>query len=169
MAATTTTTLQNGRAALELARRVTLKMMEGIPPEKACHQPVPGANHVLWVMGHLAGTDSFFLTVVSGRQPVVPGSWEAMFGMGSKPVADLSAYPPLSQVKAVFEDARRTLLEWFSSLDENELEAPPPEKVRFFGPTVGGLLASIAWHEGLHAGQLSAVRRSLGLPSALGG
>ena len=32
---------------------------------------------------------------------------------------------------------------------------------------IAGAMSTLAWHEGLHAGQLSALRRSLGLPFAL--
>jgi uncharacterized damage-inducible protein DinB len=168
---TTTTTcilFETGKAALDLARRSTLKLIEDIPPDKLCHRPVPGANHVLWVLGHLASSDNFFATTLGDREPVIDKQWDELFGMGSKPTEDPRDYPSLDEVKAGLQRAREAMVESFRSMGEQKLQSPTPDDWRNFAPTYAAVMASIAFHEGFHAGQLSAVRRSLGLPSALG-
>ncbi|MCH8005148.1 MAG: DinB family protein [Planctomycetes bacterium] len=165
--ATVVNTFEIGKATLELARRSTLKLVADIPAEHHCHQPVPKANHATWVLGHLANTDNFFLTSLGGRDPVIDKSWGDLFGMGSEPTGDPGRYPSLTEVKAGCERARAALIDWFASMDDQKLQSPLPDQMKGFAPNYAGVMGTLAWHEGLHAGQLSAVRRSLGLPYAL--
>ena len=156
-----------GKTILDVSRACTLKMVDGIPADKLCHVPVPGANHAIWVLGHCATTDSFFAGIVGERPSVVDESWSKLFWMGSESVDDPSVYPSLDEITSAMEQARGALLETFQSMDEKQLIAAVPEKLKPFAPNVGGIMYSVAWHEGFHVGQLSAVRRSLGLERAL--
>jgi hypothetical protein len=165
--ATSSTLFDTGKAAMDLARRCTLKMVDGIPPDELCHQPVPGAHHALWVLGHLACSDDYFATSLGGRESVIDPKWQELFGMGSKLIDDPSAYPSLGEVMTGLEGARQGVLEAFRAMDEQKLSSPTPDDWQAFAPTYAAVMASIAFHEGFHAGQLSAVRRSLGLGSAL--
>ena len=167
-APTATSPFEIGKATLEFARHGTVRLVEDIPADKLCHQPLGNTNHALWVLGHLACTDNFFLTSLAGRDPVIDESWNALFGMGSEPTEDPAAYPSPDEVKAGLDRARKAFLDWFQSLDERQLQEPLPEELRGFAPNYAGVMSSVAWHEGFHAGQLSAVRRSLGLPRAFG-
>ena len=60
------------------------------------------------------------------------------------------------------------LVDWFKSLSDEQLAAPLPEGMEMFGANHATLAATMAWHEGVHDGQLIEVRRSLGLPRAFG-
>jgi hypothetical protein len=165
--ATSSTLFDTGKAAMDLARRCTLKMVDGIPPDKLCHQPVPGANHALWVLGHLACSDDYFATSLGGRDSVIDPKWQELFGMGSKPVADPGVYPSPEEIMAGLEKARQSMLETFREMGEQKLTSATPDDWQAFAPTYAAVMGSIAFHEGFHAGQLSAVRRSLGLGAAL--
>jgi len=167
MTTTTTTTHESAKAVLELARRSTLKMIDDIPAGKFCHKPVDGANHALWVLGHLAVTDDWFACTLASRESVIDESWGPLFGMKSEPSDDPTIYPSIDEIKSALERARQSLLTGFESLGEQQLQGPVPEELEGFAPNVGGAAYTLAWHEGFHAGQLSAVRRSLGLPFAM--
>jgi uncharacterized damage-inducible protein DinB len=164
---TSSTLFDTGKAAMDLARRCTLKLVDGIPPDKLCHQPVPNANHALWVLGHLACSDDFFATHLGGRESVIDEKWPELFGMGSKPIDDPGAYPSLEEVLAALERARQTMLETFQAMGEQKLMSPTPDDWQAFAPTYAVVMGSVAFHEGFHAGQVSAIRRSLGLGPAL--
>lgn len=166
--AATSNLVENGKAALDLARRQTLKLVDDIPADKLCHQPVAGTNHALWVLGHLAYSDDGFTTALGERESVIDESWKELFGMGSKPGPDPAKYPSLDDIKAALPRARTALIDWIESLDEEQLLKPLPEGWDVFAPNYAAVLPSLAWHEGFHAGQLSAVRRSLGLPGTMG-
>jgi uncharacterized damage-inducible protein DinB len=43
-----------------------------------------------------------------------------------------------------------------------------PEAWRKYAPTVADTISFFAWHEGYHAGQVSVLRKALGLPNAFG-
>jgi hypothetical protein len=156
-----------GRFALDFARRQTLRLVQDIPSDKLTWQPLPEANHALWVLGHLAWTEDSILVELAGRTSVLGESWKKHFGAGSKPSGNRSAYPPVEQIKAGLDRSRKALLEWLGSMDERKLASPLPSGWDMFAPTFGDLPGSLAWHEGLHAGQVSVVRRGLGLPPTM--
>jgi DinB superfamily len=159
---------EQGIAALKFSRDVLLKMLDSIPADKVTAQPVKDCNHALWVAGHVADTDDFFVRTLTGRPSGLPAGWSEKFSGGSKPVDDPKAYPTVAEIKRVLADRRDALIAYFRSLDRATLLSPPPEKVKFFGTTQGALAGSIAWHEGLHTGQVTSVRKGLGMPPLFG-
>jgi len=157
-----------GLSSLEFARQATLKLLEGLPEQGFTHQPVAGGNHVLWVLGHLAATDDFFLTRLANRESGLPQQWGALFGMGSTPTSDAAAYPSREEVLQRLAERREALVQWFRSLSDADLARTLPDDFSEFAPDYASLPTRIAWHEGLHAGQISTVRKSLGLKPAFG-
>ncbi len=159
---------EQGLAALKFSRDVLLKMLDSIPADKVTAQPVKECNHALWVAGHVADTDDFFVRTLTGKPSGLPAGWSEKFSGGSKPVDDPKAYPALAEVKRVLADRREALIAYFRSLDRATLQAAPPEKVKFFGATQAAIPASIAWHEGLHTGQITMCRKGLGMGPLFG-
>jgi uncharacterized damage-inducible protein DinB len=159
---------ESGLAALEFARRVTLGLLEEFPEDKVLYQPFPGANHAVWIVGHIALTDDWFLTHLMPRTSKVPESWTKLFGQGSAPQTDPSAYPTVAELNDKLTDLRAELMDWFRSMSDEQLTTPLPEDWETFAPSYGGMMPSIAWHEGLHDGQLTVVRKSLGLAPKFG-
>lgn len=157
-----------GLYALNFARQATLGFFEDIPDDKLCFQTCPGANHALWILGHLAMTDEYFLDNVGGRPRNKFDAWEKIFFMGSKPTPNASDYPPASEVKQVLDQNRKTLLEWFGGMSEAELVKPLEGDMGNFSPNRAALAATIAWHEGMHAGQMTAIRKCLGIAPKFG-
>lgn len=167
---TTTNSLlfDTGKTSLDLARRQTLSLIEDIPADKMTFQPVPKTNHVLWVLGHNAVTDDYFRKTFAGGDAIVDESWSGLFGMGSEPVDDPSKYPSADELKSAMEATRAKLIDAFAEMDEQKLLSALPEDWSSFAPTHATLMGAIAWHEGLHAGQLSAIRRALNIAPSMG-
>jgi len=157
-----------GLKALDFARRITLCLINDIPPDKLWYQPVSAGNHVLWIAGHLATADDFYLRGLGNRETGFPPEWRGLFGMGSTPQADASSYPALSDVKEQLSRMRVGLVEFFSGLSDEQLAQPLPGDFATFAPDFGTLASTIAWHEGLHAGQLTVIRKALGLKPSFG-
>ena len=155
--------LDNGLAVLEFARHATLAFLDDVPANKASYQPVPGANHALWVIGHITVTDNQVLADLAKQPPVCPAAWGELFGPGSKPQPDAARYPSLDELRRTLGQCRERLVAWFKSLPPDKLLAPLPGDWSRFAPNHAALMASLAWHEGLHAGQITVVRKSLGL------
>lgn len=161
-------TIETGKAALEFSRGMTLKLLEGIPADKRCHQPTPAANHVLWVLGHLANTDDFFLSTLTNSEPKLCEKHRTLFGMGSKPTANAADYPAYEDILESLNTRRAALLGWYSTLTDETMKQPLPGDLAQFAPSLAAFASTLAWHEGLHAGQISVVRKSLGLAPAIG-
>jgi uncharacterized damage-inducible protein DinB len=162
------TMIEGGLIVLEFSRRALLGMLEDIPKDRWVHQPITTANHAAWIVGHLAHTDNFFLTSVAGRPSQIPAEWDSLFGMGSQPVGDASAYPNSAELKDQLRARREDLIAWLRGLSEAQAQSELPEELRVFAPSVGALPNSIAWHEGMHTGQLTVVRKSLGIAPKFG-
>jgi hypothetical protein len=63
------------------------------------------------------------------------------------------------------EAMQKASLAAVDTIDDKELDAPAPERMRDYCPTVGDVLAVSGSHWMMHAGQFVAVRRKLGKPA----
>lgn len=157
-----------GKETLSLARGLTTKLIEGLTEAQFVHRPDGTCNHMLWNLGHIAWTDAYFTKSVGGRSTGWPETWDALFGMGSTCQSSAKEYPSVAEVKGQLNRQREELFKWFGSLSAAELAKPLPQELQVFGSTVGQLMQSLAWHEGMHAGQMTACRRGQGLGAAIG-
>ena len=160
--------LDNGLAVLAFARRATLAFLDDLPEDKLCYSPVPDGNHAMWLIGHVTVTDDAVCSGLGGGPAKCPEGWNGLFGMGSTPMPDPSAYPSATELKEHLHARREDLIAWFRSMDHAKLTQALPEDSLRFAPNYAGLMASLAYHEGLHAGQLRVITKSLGKPPKFG-
>lgn len=121
-------------------------------------------NHPLWVTGHIAHSDDFFLSQISGLSSDVPAGYTAIFAGGSAPTNRLGDYPAPDEVLAVMHASRQRLVDWIASLDSRQAVAEVPEHIKRLAPTNVLVAFAESSYEMFHAGQVAAVRASLGLP-----
>jgi hypothetical protein len=153
---------------LKFARNGTKKILEGIPADKMCVIPSGCSKHALWIMGHLASTDDWLLSEFAKQKSNIPEAWQKLFGMKSAASADANAHPSVDEVRKAMDAAHAGVLKWIGSLTPEQLQTPMSKEWQAYAPTMGDLAGFFAWHEGYHAGQLSMVRKGLGLPAAFG-
>jgi uncharacterized damage-inducible protein DinB len=139
------------------------KVFDAIPQDQFLHQPFPGANHALWTMGHLATVDQFFLKSVAARDAALFDKYATIFFAKSTPSPNADAYPPPAAVREYYDSSRQAFRSWIESLDDQQLAAPLPAEQQRFAPSLAGMLFRLLWHEGMHYGQLTVLRKSLGL------
>ncbi|HEY1064891.1 MAG TPA: DinB family protein [Pirellulales bacterium] len=133
-------------------------------PEDWVYQVQPHLNHALWVVGHLAHTDNFFLSMVAPEKAVSPPPNADKFGTGSQPTNNPADYPPAEEVLAYYRDRRAALLSALERMSEDDLQRKTPPGTPAFLPDVASAFETALWHECMHSGQLTVVRRALGLP-----
>jgi uncharacterized damage-inducible protein DinB len=150
-------------AAFDWTDKAVEDVFNGIPAAEYLHQPFPGANHALWTLGHLATVNQYFLKSLAGRDGDLFERYKGMFFAKSHPSPNASDYPSLETVREYFKTSRSAFRSWIESLDDAQLTGPPPEDFQKFAPTLGNLLMRLLWHEGMHYGQLTVLRKSLGL------
>jgi uncharacterized damage-inducible protein DinB len=162
---------------LRFARSGFMRVLEGIPADKLTSLPAFAvesgggtiANHATWIVGHLATTDDWFMQQMGAASELeLSAAWHELFGGGSKPEDDASKYPPIDELVSAMQAQRERLVQWFSERSEKELAAASPEKWAKYAPTVADFAFFLAWHEGYHGGQLSVVRKCMGLAPAFG-
>ncbi|HXY32928.1 MAG TPA: DinB family protein [Planctomycetaceae bacterium] len=150
-------------AAFDFTDKSVEDLFDAIPADKFLHQPCPGANHALWTLGHLATVNQYFMMKLGGRDGTLFEKNKAMFFAKSQPSPDAATYPPIGVIRDYFTTSRAAFRSWVESLSDEQLSAPPPEEFQKFAPTLGNILMRLLWHEGMHYGQLTVIRKSLGL------
>jgi len=154
------------RWQMNKARNVTEGMIRSLAaPDDWIHQVHPRANHPLWIVGHLALADNFFLQAVAPARCRQPDNWNEIFWFGTTPVPDLTRYPDSDTVVHYFRERRETLLNVLEFMNTDDLHAPMPAGFPFSNsPCIAQVFSHAAFHEGLHAGQFSIAHRNLGHP-----
>ncbi len=140
-------------------------LLQDIPEDKLTHQPHPGMNHPVWILGHLVTTMGFAsMLAKASYQP--PQGYQELFGMKSEPVGDAGQYPAMSELLAELDKAVAEVAPALTNIDEEALRSHMPEDgLRDLLPTVGdGLTFILNGHLWMHIGQLSAWRRACGMP-----
>lgn len=131
-------------------------------PEDWCRQVVPGTNHALWFAGHMATCDNYFISrIAPGKEKEFEG-WDKLFGMGSQPTSDPDDYPPVAEIVDTMRERRSLLVDLIKGRTDAEIAGPPSAGATDFLPTVASIYEMTSWHEALHLGQITVVRRSLG-------
>lgn len=152
------------RQQLVSARRYSEEALKAFQtPEQWVHQIHAGANHALWFAGHMAVNDNFFISLIVPEKSYEKEHYAALFGVGSQPTGDPGDYPPPAEVLGYMRDRRRVLLEVFDTLSETDLARKTADGAPDFLSDIGTVYQTAVWHEGLHSGQLSMVRRALGI------
>lgn len=155
-------------ALLEFAHGQTRTLIRDFPHDKLTHQPSPTDNHALWTIGHLATGYAWFKSLLDGKMHPLPETYNALFGMGSKPVSDPKVYPPFEQVSKHSEEAYAALLAAARAQTDADLVAPTAADAHGFARDRLDAIEKTAWHEGWHAGQLAGIRKALGLKPTIG-
>lgn len=151
------------RSSLDTAKTYAMGLildMKDAPTASAC----PGGNHSVWVLGHLLHAEKGMVSgFILGERPQ-PGSDDALFGMGSKPLADASKYPSIEKLAAEYEHVRAHTLEVLASMTDADLDRPShaPDHLKGFFGTVGQCFSTIASHQMFHAGEVADARKAMG-------
>ncbi len=145
------------RYALDATRARVIRCLEDLSEEEA-RRVVQGLSPVVWQVGHLAQADGVLLRRAGAPAPV-PEAYAALFGPGTGGQAD---YPPLSQVRGVFEATHEALLQLLAAAALDQ----PVDASHY--RCVGEMLAFSAYHRGYHIGKITTLRALLGKPRLFG-
>lgn len=150
---------------LKTARRWTQELLADIEESVWFEMPAPGVNHVAWQVGHLAASQVALIHVrccEQNAEDCLPTGFKDCFGRGSTPVSDSAAYPPISEIRVVFDRIQNEAIERITALPDSEWtrEVGPPPHPMF--TTKEGAIATAVMHETFHAGQIALLRRFFG-------
>lgn len=150
---------------LTSARQLSERLLEDFhAPGDWTRQVYPGCNHALWFAGHMGQVDNFFISILAPAKVRKREDIERLFGMGSQPTSDPGQYPPVAEVLEYMRERRQVLLEVLDQMQESDLAVKTPEGAPEFLADNAAVFEMAIWHEGMHSGQLTVVRRALGRP-----
>ena len=137
--------------------------VEGVDDQSLRRRPADGNNPLLWIAGHLAST-RFGVCQILGVNREIP--WGKTFFRGAS--VDPAALPAMEGIRESWREISGLLQQRLEAVSEAELAAPAPKRFPIPDTTVRGAVTFLGWHEGYHIGQMSFVRRWLGLPGLAG-
>ncbi len=144
-------------------------LLKDVEDERMAAQPAAGMNHPAWIVGHLAVSWEQ-ASRWAGAGYRAPQGWLAKFDMGSRLLTGRAEYPAKAVLLAELDRGYGSVTPVIENLSDAALaDVMPTEGFRGFLPTVEhGLVFGMTGHYLYHLGQLSAWRRAMGLPSAMG-
>ena len=137
--------------------------VDDLKPDEFERQPIPGVNSVAWMVGHLALTDRRILGLLGAALPPLPDGFAEKFQTTKRPAGEQRGLGAPAELLAAFDAHRRALIDAVRAAAPDALGAPMPTPHPLF-TTVGDAAAFMAVHLGLHAGQITVIRRALGYP-----
>ncbi len=160
------TRIQTALEQIAFARRYTVSLLDTIPADQWFVMPLPGTTHVAWQVGHLAMAQyRMCLERWRGERPedesLISTAFRTLFFIGSVPDPDPAKYPPVTDIRAVFDRVYDHASAVMPGYEEAEFDRPPLTPHRLC-KSRGECLFWASAHEMLHAGQIGLLRRLLG-------
>jgi hypothetical protein len=128
-------------------------------------RPTPAANHAAWQLGHLVNAEtSIGNNLRPGSMPALPLGFADRFTGKTTGIDDPKAMATKEELLHLLTQARNGTIAWAKALSPQEMDAPTPERMRRFAPTLAEAALGQASHMTMHIGQLQVIRRKLGKP-----
>ena len=154
---------------LELGQTLIDMLTKGLSDSEYFVPPMRDGNHVGWILGHIAYSEDWTISLITGASQQMATPVAELFGGSSSCLADASGYPARGELDTLFRDSRRRTVETLGAFDDARWdEASPDDAPRDYFPTVGALWGMAGTHQFWHIGQMTMCRRALGKPPVLG-
>jgi len=144
---------------------LVVRAFDGLADDRLWHRPTPENNPALWLAGHIVHVRAGMLRLLGDS---VETGWGDLFARGAA-LDDPAKYPGKADVLGVHEEVGQRIMARLATLTAADLAreataGPKPPGVK----TVGDQLGFFALHDSYHVGQLSYLRKALGLPGLVG-
>lgn len=147
-----------------MARQLLHMMVDDLTADEFRHQPCAGANSAAWIVGHLAvvARRTAYRLGASGL-PELTEEYISQFSATKKPAGAQVELGEKAELLSLLDASIEKLIEAVRGLPAEAL-AHPPASPSPLATNYGEALLFGTMHVGLHCGQLSTIRRSLGKP-----
>lgn len=152
---------------MEWVHTITGKLCAGFAEDQVLAQPTSTENHLMWQIGHMATGYAWFASMLDGKPATLGEMYDKLFGYGSKPTGDASMYPAQAEVRRIHDEQYQRLLRVVKAMSDADGLKPTVTNSGGFAKNRLDCFYKCIWHEGWHQGQLSALRRVLGLPGVM--
>lgn len=141
-------------------------LLAGLEADKASALICDGGVNPAWIIGHLGFVSNRIVSMLGGESQIDIEAWKPLFGGGSQPSTDPSAYPSWDELLSVFRQGHEDLTAAAAGATAEQLAAPNPNaRMKEALPTIQDFLGFVMTaHIAMHLGQLSTWRRVQGHP-----
>ncbi|MGE3801263.1 MAG: DinB family protein [Candidatus Kapaibacterium sp.] len=150
------------------------ELVKDVPEHLMAYSPATGLeNHPAFTLGHLAVATAMTIDDLGGEGEL-PELWNQLFmrkgpGDPTLPDSDIAKYPTKSELLSELRRQHEQLKALLLQRDFSSLSGAFEWRLSKYLPSdLDCTIFMCVAHESMHLGQLSAWRRGVGLPSALG-
>lgn len=145
---------------------VVRRYLEDLSDEDLCFSPIPEVNPIAWQIGHLILSERQQLYVVAGGDRIeLPERFEVRHARPDPGCRPDGPFLGKEHYLELMGKQRAVTLQTLRGMNDQQLLAPAPESLHYFGPTVASVIAGQTAHWLMHAGQWAIIRRFLGRPA----
>ena len=159
------TSIQPVSKQFTLQSRLFNNVLDGIEDRKGSERLSDQVNHLQWIAGHLTNSRYHFSSFLGldGGFPYAEIYTDISQPPPHNRVIDMSLkYPSLTEIKKYWNELAGGFSSRISGLSSEQLGAETPITVPT-GKTLSDLFSFLASHESYHIGQMSIIRKYIGL------
>ena len=148
---------------MRFVRRRTLASLDATTEEVADITPEGFLNNIRWNLGHIYVSQESLLARFSGTDAQLPDKYHQLFNGGTSPAEWPETIPSLQELRQRLELQTERLIDTYEGRLFEEGEEPFNLGGGVVFRTLDEVLNFTVWHEGLHQGTISALKRSQGV------
>jgi hypothetical protein len=154
-------------AGYRMGQKMVHGFVDDLTADEFRHQPLPGTNCAAWIVGHLAVAVRRTAERLGATDlPVLSEEFVGRYSQTKKPAGAQTDLGEKEELLALFDRVAEKLLDAVLKLPPEALTRPAPPSLRL-ATNAGEALLFGSLHIGMHCGQLSTIRRSLGKPPVM--
>lgn len=145
-------------AILSLNAAAFHKALADVDQESAERRPNDRTNSLAYVACHVLDA-RFYLMRACGHDMTNP--WQELFD-AARTVEDLKEFPPLYEIRTVWDEVHEATVGHLGELSAAELSADASHGFPIDDPSLVGVITFLAFHEAYHVGQMGLIRKYQG-------
>lgn len=140
------------------------KTLEDLSDDTAHKRINDTGTSLHWIIGHIANSRHY----VGGLFKAGTEFEKSELFNGGTPLKEPSAYPPITEIKKIFEDVSEKFMKRLEELTDDDINKKLENKLPVKDDTMLAAISFFSLHESYHVGQLSYIRRQLGMDGLTG-
>ena len=140
------------------------KTLENLSDDIAHKRVNDTGTSLHWIIGHIANSRHN----VGGLFNAGTKFEKSDLFNGGTPLKEPSEYPPIKEIKKIFEDVSEKFMKRIEELTDDDINKKLENKLPVKDDTMLAAISFFSLHESYHVGQLSYIRKQLGMEGLTG-
>ena len=140
------------------------KTLEDLSDDTAHKRINDTGSSLHWIIGHIANSRHYLGGLFNAGTQFEKSE---LFN-GGAPLKEPAAYPPIAEIKKIFEDVSEKFMKRLEELTDDDINKKLEYKLPVKDKTMLAAISFFSLHESYHVGQLSYIRRQLGFDGLTG-